>query len=216
MLVYSEPWYGLQFLTRQTCLFGKSCGVTRQAADYKCFFLAFLGQHLDNSFWASFSAYVLEIQFLSWQWEVNLASLETPHFGPQAKQDFCSESSAAGMSLSFGSPCQSLAGPSDQIILWRGIHAFCMCKEQTILVLLHTATQQSQSHEAGIATTRVLPVFLPYWCGHSQEASHQHVLGKHQPFLLLLGLCLTLTWNRFAACLCLVTYIKLCLGQLLP
>ena len=70
----------------------------------------------------------------SWQWEVNLASLKTASFWPPSQRDFWPESSAAGMSLSFGSPCRSLAGPSDQIILWRGTDALlCICREEPSL-----------------------------------------------------------------------------------
>lgn len=151
----------------------------------------------------------------SWQWEVNLASLETASFWPSSQQDFCSESSAAGMSLSFGSPCQSLAGPSDQIILWRGTDALLACAKSNHpcpFTHSHSAVPESWGWHCHHEGATSVPAILS---GHSQEAS-QHVLGYTLTFPPPPGPLPHTHLNRFAACLCLVTYIKLCLGQLLP
>lgn len=99
--------------------------------------------------------------YFSWQWEMNLASLKMASFHPPGQWDFWPESSAADISLNFCSLCQSLAAPSDQIILWRWAHdLLCMCRAPT-LILLHSATQQPQSGEVGLATTQVLLMSLP-------------------------------------------------------
>ena len=113
----------------------------------------------------------------SWQWEVNLASLKTASFWPPSQRDFWPESSAAGMSLSFGSPCQSLAGPSDQIILWRGMDALlCLCREQPSLSF----------YTQPISSPRVMRLALPP-PGCYQCPCHTDVATVRKP---IISMCL--------------------------
>lgn len=56
------------------------------------------------------------------------------------------------MSLSFGSPCQSLAGPSDQIILWRGNGCPSLHVQRATILVLYTQP---------LSSPRVMRLALP-------------------------------------------------------